>query len=243
MLEHMSVPQRAIIGRPRPRFNIRPEVLRGWDHRLTGNDTGMEEPVLAMYVNELYKPSLEIESIPGHWRATEWPPKGIEEVALYPQPQGVLSRRRTSDHVSELDYKATVGLTNRYRCPHNSAELPIDQLADDAYSMAYHTEPLNESVEILGCPRAVLHVSASAPLANWIVRLCDVAPDGTSTLVSKGILNGAHRDSNIEPSPLVPDEVYELEFNLKSMSWVFPPGHRIRVAVCNADFPNLWPTP
>ncbi len=251
MLERLSVPRRAIIGqwthgigRPGPPFNIRPEMLRWWDHWLKGNDTGMmDEPALAMYVNESYKPSLEIESIPGHWRATDWPPDGIEELALYPQPLGALASERDSDHVSELEYKATVGMTNRYRCPHNSAELAIDQRADDAYSMTFDTEPLADSVEILGFPRAILHVSASAPLANWIVRLCDVAPDGTSTLVSKGILNAAHRDSNVDPTPLVPNEIYELDFNLKVMSWVFPVGHRVRVAVCNADFPNLWPTP
>ena len=251
MLERMSAPTRAIIGqwthavgKPGPPFNVKPEMLRWWDHWLKDNDTGMmDEPSLAMYVNESYKPSLEIETIPGGWRSTEWPPKGIESIELYPQPLGALAHERRLDHESELEYKATVGMTNRYRCPHNAAELPIDQRADDAYSMTFDTDPLDTSLEILGFPQAVLHVSASAPQVNWIVRLCDVAPDGTSTLVSKGILNGAHRDSHVDPAPLTPDEVYELEFNLKVISWVFPPGHRVRVAIANADFPNLWPTP
>ena len=145
MLERMSVPRRAIIGqwthavgKPGPAFNVKPEMLRWWDHWLKGNDTGMlDEPPLAMYVNESYKPDLEIETIPGHWRATPWPPEGIEPVTLYPQPLGALARKRHLDHESELQYKATVGMTNRYPCPHNAAELPIDQRADDAYSMTF----------------------------------------------------------------------------------------------------------
>ncbi len=251
MLERMSVPTRAIIGqwthaigKPGPPYNPKPEMLRWWDHWLKQNDTGlMEEPRLAMYVNNSYKPSLEIESIPGEWRSTDWPPEGIESVTWYPQPGGALGGERTLDHESELEYKPTVGMTNRYRCPHNAAELPIDQRADDAYSMTFDTAPLEDNFEILGFPRAVLHVSASAPVANWIVRLCDVAPDGTSTLVTKGIINGAHRDSHVDPEPLTPGEIYELSFNLKVISWVFPKGHRVRVAIANADFPNLWPTP
>ena len=251
MLERMSAPTRAIIGqwthavgKPGPPYNVKPEMLRWWDHWLKGNDTGlMDEPPLAMFVNESYKPSLEIEIIPGSWRSTVWPPDGIELVELYPQPLGALARERRLDQESQLEYKPTVGMTNRYRCPHNAAELPIDQRADDAFSMTFDTDPLEEGLEILGFPQAILHVSATAPQANWIVRLCDVAPDGTSTLVSKGILNGAHRDSHIEPEPLIPGEVYELEFNLKVISWVFPKGHRVRVAIANADFPNLWPTP
>ena len=251
MLEQMSVPTRAIIGqwthavgKPGPPFNVKPEMLRWWDHWLKDNDTGlMGEPPLVMFVNQSYKPSLEIETIPGSWRSTVWPPDGINPMELYPQPRGELAHERRLDQEWELDYKPTVGMTNRYRCPHNSAELPIDQRADDAYSLTFDTDPLEECLEILGFPQAILHVSATAKQANWIVRLCDVAPDGTSTLVSKGILNGAHRDSHIDPEPLTPGEVYKLAFNLKVISWVFPHGHRVRVAIANADFPNLWPTP
>ncbi len=61
--------------------------------------------------------------------------------------------------------------------------------------------------------------------------------------MSKGILNGAHRDSHVDPEPLAPGQVYELKLNLKVSSWVFPKGHRVRVAIGNADFPNLWPSP
>jgi hypothetical protein len=75
------------------------------------------------------------------------------------------------------------------------------------------------------------------------VRLSDVAPDGTVTLVAGAGLNGAHRESAEKPSPLKPGRVYGLEIDMHFTSWVFPKGHRIRLAVNNAQWPMIWPTP
>ena len=166
----------------------------------------------------------------------------IVDATHYPQPDGALAPTRSSDLERELDYKATVGMTNRYRCPHDSAELPVDQRPDDDYSLCFDGAKLPADMEILGNPRATLYVSATAQAANWVVRLCDLAPDGTSTLVTKGVLNGTHYRSHANPQPLVPGQIYKLEVHLKAVSWVFPKGHRLRFAVCNADFPNLWPS-
>ena len=252
MLEKVDAPSRAIIGpwthgmgMPGPAIDIQLETLRWWDQWLKGMDTGvLDEPKLAIYVNHSYRPSLTIAEIPGEWRYEEgWPIKGVEDRVFYPQPDETLSRERKHSLARELVYKPTVGMTNRYRCPHNSAELPVDQRPDDDYSLCFNTPALSEEMEILGFPRVRLNVSSTAPVANWIVRLCDVAPDGSSTLVSKGILNGCHFKSHSSPEALVPGRIYTLEFNLKAISWLFPKGHRIRLAIANADFPNLWPSP
>jgi hypothetical protein len=68
-----------------------------------------------------------------------------------------------------------------------------------------------------------------------------VAPDGVSKLVSDGELNATHRASHSKPEPLKPGEVYELKIPMKSMAYIFPAGHRIRVDVASADFQNAWP--
>ena len=252
MMQHLTVPTRAIvgpwthgIGLPGPAINIQYEALRWWDCWLKGIDTGVtSEPPVALYVNRSYKPRLDLKDIPGEWRYEDtWPVKRAEEVCFIPQPDRLLARTKTSDIKWDLPYKPSIGMTNRYRCPHNAAELPIDQRADDDYSMCFDSQELSDELEILGHPRAELFVSCTAPVANWIVRLCDVAPDGTSTLVTKGLLNGTHRHSHTDPTPLVPGQVYKLEISLKVVSWIFPKGHRIRFAVSNADFPNLWPSP
>jgi hypothetical protein len=226
-------------------MNIQYESLRGRDRWLKGIDDGVtDEPRVSMFINHSYKPGLDIKEIPGQWRYEDaWPVPRSRDISFIPQPDGVLAKTKLTDMRRDLPYKPSAGMTNRYRCPHNEAELPIDQRADDNYSMCFDTERLTKDLEILGHPRAEIHVSCTAPVANWIVRLCDVAPDGTSTLVTKGILNGTHRISHNNPTPLVPGEIYKMVINLKVISWVFPQGHRIRFAVSNADFPNLWPSP
>ena len=101
----------------------------------------------------------------------------------------------------------------------------------------------SEEVAILGRPRALLRASATAPLADWFARLSDVAPDGTVTQITGAGLNGAQRDSMSEPRDLEPGKVYPLDIEMHLTSWVFPKGHRIRVAISNALWPMMLPTP
>jgi len=118
-----------------------------------------------------------------------------------------------------------------------------DQRPTDAFSLVYDTAPLDRDMEILGLPRAILNVAADAPMANWFVRLSDVAPDGTVTQVAAAGLNGTHRESDREPKALVPGERVQLEIEMHFTSWVFPAGHRLRLSMSNAQFPMIWPTP
>ncbi len=116
-----------------------------------------------------------------------------------------------------------------------------DQRPTDACSLVYDTDPLEEDLEILGLPRALLTVSADAPLAHWFARLSDIAPDGTVTLVASAGQNGAHRESAEHPRAIEPGQAFPLEIEMHFTSWVFPKGHRIRLAVNNAHWPMIWP--
>ena len=99
------------------------------------------------------------------------------------------------------------------------------------------------AVEILGVPRVVLHLAVSAPVATAVVRLTDVAPDGTSAQVTAGILNLTHRRSHAEPEPLVPGSVEEIVVDLRPAGYRWLPGHRIRVSVASSAWPVVWPSP
>ncbi len=122
-------------------------------------------------------------------------------------------------------------------------ELQPDQRPLDAYSLVYDTEPLTHDTAIMGLPHVMLRAAASAPMADWFARLEDVAPDGRVTLVTGAALNGAQRDSMAHPRYLVPEKFYSFSFDLHLASYVFPKGHRIRLAVSNALWPMAWPTP
>lgn len=71
-------------------------------------------------------------------------------------------------------------------------------------SFCVEGEPLNESIELLGFARVSFTVTSDEPLALVVARLCDVAPDGASLLVTRGMLNLTQRTSRAAPEPLVP---------------------------------------
>src|SRR5262249_4524739 len=81
------------------------------------------------------------------------------------------------------------------------------------------------------------------PVAQLSVKLCDVAPDGTSLLVTRGILNLTHRESHEHPTALIPGQVYPIALELSSISHVFAAGHRAWLSIAGADWPLAWPPP
>ena len=110
-------------------------------------------------------------------------------------------------------------------------ELLSDPRPVDAFSLVYDSAPLDHDLAILGRPRAILKASATAKQADWFARLSDVAPDGTVTQITGAGLNGAQRESMSAPRELEPGKVYPLNIEMHVTSWVFPKGHRIRVAI------------
>ncbi len=254
MLQHMTAPVKGLIGPwghtypnwgyPEPKMEWRHEAVRWFDQWLKGKGTGiMDEPKFAVYVRDWHPPGLTLDEAPGRWRWEEgWPLErgGIMELNLHPDHRLDRSQPGAADH--ELKYIPSVGIEAGGSVMWWGDFMP-DQRPTDEKSLVYDTEPLEEDLEILGFPRVVLKASASAPLAHWFVRLSDVAPDGRVTQITGAALNGAHRNSAVDPEPLVPGETYDLEIEMHFTSWIFPKGHRIRLSVSNAQWPMFWPTP
>src|SRR3546814_17806124 len=90
-----------------------------------------------------------------------------------------------------------------------AAELPGDQRADDGKSLCFDSQSLTEPLEILGAPELKLEIEVDQPTAFLAVRLCDVAPDGSSKRVTYAILNLNHRDGREPPKQLTPGERFK----------------------------------
>ena len=65
--------------------------------------------------------------------------------------------------------------------------------------------------DVIGRPRAAVNLSSTAGVTQIVAKPCDVAPDGTSALVTAAYLNVAHRQSHTDPSPIEPGRVYEFD--------------------------------
>ena len=223
-----------------PRYEWRDQAVRWFDYWLKGRDTGvLKDPRLLVYLQHWHRPEAGTQDVPGEWRAESWPPHELSPTTFYLQPEHRLSADEPLTGRDQLRYMPSAGVEAGFWW----GELLTDQRPVDAYSLVYDSEPLGEEVAILGRARVTLQAAADAPLADWFVRLSDVAPDGEVTLVSGAGINGAQRNSKAKPEDLTPGKVYPLGIDLHLASWVFPKGHRIRIAVSNALWPMLWPTP
>jgi hypothetical protein len=89
----------------------------------------------------------------------------------------------------------------------------------------------------------VLKWRSPVPVATAVVRLSDVAPDGTPTQVTSGILNLTHRDGHEAPAPLPIDESVTVRVRMRVAGYRFLAGHRIRLSVASAAWPIAWPSP
>jgi predicted acyl esterase len=118
-----------------------------------------------------------------------------------------------------------------------------DQQEDDARSLTFETPPLDAPIEILGAPVVTLDVASDRPIANLVVRLCDVHPSGESLRVSYGVLNLTHRESHEQPALLAIGERYRVRIQLNDAGSVFPPGHKVRLAISTDYWPMIWPSP
>ena len=222
------------VSMPGPRIDHVP-VMIAWWHRWLREDPSVDTgPPIAIYVRRWTDPEPDTDTYAGGWRAEPtWPPARLTE-----------ERRALSTGAgATLEIRGDVGVTGSIWCAGLPPfGLPWDQRPDEAFSLVSDW-PVDTEVEIMGRPRVELTLASSAPVAFVSAKLCDVAPDGTSALVTRGILNLTHRDSHERPNPLPVGEPVHVTFELDATAYVFEPGHRIRLDLAPSDFPSSWPPP
>ncbi|MGW7367075.1 CocE/NonD family hydrolase [Streptomyces sp. NPDC054841] len=245
---------------PGPAIGFLQETLRWWDHWLkagpdsahAGGGTGasgtgasgtgaggtgaggtgvMAEPLLRAWISESHPPATTYDELPGRWVADDaWPSAHITpvEYAFRGPPVIVDSPQHTG-----LD-------AGRFVPCGNDADLPPDQRDEDAKSASFEFA-VDERTEILGRPRVTLRLRMDVPFGQAVARLCDVAPDGSSTLVTRGVLNLSARHGRDRADAWPPGATEDVTFELNGIGHAFPPGHRIRLAVSSAYWPWIWP--
>ena len=256
-------PSRTIVGNwvhglpssatPGPPVDELHELVRFFDRWLKGIPNGADqEPAVVWFEREYAEPEPFPEVLPGRWRAATAVPHPAVEARTWAFAGGSLPL------VGRLvGGSAEAGGVDRYRHrPTNGTRASLswgaggppnglarDLRPDESLGPTYTSDPLEMALEIFGMPEVVLHLAASASVATAVVRLTDVAPDGTSAQVTAGILNLTHRRSHAAPEPVEPGRVEEIRVVLRPAGYRFLPGHRLRVSVASAAWPVIWPSP
>jgi uncharacterized protein len=257
VLEHVQTPVRGLIGpwahtspehgAPGPAIGFLQECARFFAASLDGAENGFfDEPRLISYMQEPVDPAGSYGERPGRWVAdSSWPSPAVEPWTLAVGPE-VLGAEAPGSPVTTRSVSSpqATGVDGGVWCGDGSpADFPLDQRADDGASLCWDTAPLTERVELLGPAAAQLELSVDRPWALVAVRVCDVAPDGTSTLVARGLLNLARREGRDRSVPMPLGESVVVTIPLQSTAYAIPAGHRIRLAVSTTYWPMVWPSP
>lgn len=255
LLDHLEVPCRAIAGpwghhfphmaTPGPVVDYLGETLRWWQRWLS-DDASTAHKAEKSYLAFLKRgdtPNPWAEQVSGRWvEESQWPSPRVQSRSLFLTERG-LSGEAAPAPIRLIHSPLDTGAESGEWVPHSfGPEIPGDQRPIDAGSVVFDSVPLAQPFELLGSPSLSLHLSSNRPSGHLIARLCDVAPDGASELVSIGVLNLAHRQGNAEPSPMPIDESTELRITLDHVGHCFPTGHRIRLSLSTAYWPLIWPS-
>ncbi len=257
LLEHLRVPRKGLIGpwshkyphiaAPGPAIGFLQESLRWWDTWLKEKDRGvLQEPMFRVWMQDSVPPTSSYEVRPGRWVAEpEWPSPNIR-ATRFVLAQGGL--RPLGEQVAETEISIqsplTVGLFAGKWCSYAAGpDLAHDQRQEDGGALVFDSEPLNESLEILGSVKVDLDLSSNEPLAMIALRLSDVAADGKATRVTYGLANLTHRCSAEHPDQLERGQSYRVSVALNHVAQVLPAGHRIRIALSTSYWPLAWPPP
>jgi uncharacterized protein len=229
---------------PDAEFDKTDIMIRWFDHWLKGLDNGVDrEPPLRYFVMGSGKwKSAETWPVPGTF-ATEYflhsdgDARPLESCgSLSPDKPG-RDEPPESFTFDPRDPTPTLWNVKLFTVPSDRRRL---EHRDDI--LYYCTEPLTEEVEIAGHPEVVLYASSSATDTDFFARLVDEHPftdePGLALEICYGMVRARHRNSWLEEELVEPGEVVEYRIKLGATACRFRKGHRIRLEICSADFPN-----
>ena len=229
---------------PEPRIGFLQEALKWWDRWLKGEENEVEnEPDYRVYLMDGVRPANWYEDRPGRWIAeaegtgsTRAPMRWhLNAAGLGDMPDDISAQISSPQHCGMQ--------AGEYCAIWLGPEMPGDQRADDAFSACFDTAPLESDMDISGAPLVKLTLASDRPQAQIAVRLCHVHPDGASTRITYGVLNLSHRSDPGAPVPMPANSAEQITLALDHIAYRVPKGHRLRLAVSNAYWPLIWPSP
>jgi putative CocE/NonD family hydrolase len=106
--------------------------------------------------------------------------------------------------------------------------------------LLYETHALEHPLHIAGPLQAILYAASSARDTDWKVTLYGISAEGEPYPIGLtfGILRARFRNSFNEPELLEPGRIYEYRLDIGQTGITIPAGHRLRLEIASASFPE-----
>lgn len=242
----------------RPPGNPTDVTLAWFDRFLKGTSNGIENGPRVQY--------FDLGS--SQWKTSDtWPPTGSATRRFYLSgaPSGSTNSLNDGSLTDTLPegaaaavdryfYDPAVGTGETFSKWGTLALTPhirLDQRADQAHALTYTTQPLAAPLTLAGPIELHLWAQTDASDTDWVVKVNDVAPDGSSMLITSGFMRATHREwdparsdsgapwiNNTAPSPVVRFVPLEYRIDVWDTAYQVQPGHRLRIMVGSSDTPS-----
>jgi len=203
--------------------------------------------------------------------ATQWPPAGTDFSRLYLHPgAGAAEPVAGSLQPGTLDSAAPTGAgsdsyftnpaaglsmsMNSYGTIAISPFAPTDQRLEEEQGLTWRTAPYAKAERLAGPLQLHLAASSSATDTDWVVRLSDVGPDGSESVITEGALRASHREldqarsstgapyhTDDNPQPLEPGKTYDFDIAIIPTAYELAPGHSLQLRLTTDDLPTRLP--
>ena len=214
---------------PGPRIDFDAELVAWFDHWMRGR--GTHDDRCDVFVRSSTRPSVDLDLHEGSWLTLPSVPPVTEATLDLTAPVSleVIARRRHR-RLDRLRRPPALG-TLRRPAPRRRA-------------LAHLGDRPSAGTRRRSSGAAGPGLGDDARQRSLSVKLCDVFPDGSSALVTRGTLDLAYRDGvHGSPSPLVPGREYQVEVVLDACAYRWTPGQTLRVSVAGSDWPNTVAPP
>jgi uncharacterized protein len=133
---------------------------------------------------------------------------------------------------------------------------PLDQRIDQPLGLTYTTPALTAPLPLAGPSELRFWAITEGSDMAWVGRLIDVAPDGSTSLITQGWLRASFR--YVDPArsrpgaPYLPDDRQlpvtiglqtEYRMDIWDIAYTLAPGHRLRLWLSSSDSPDHEPLP
>ena len=204
--------------------NWQPLLDRFFDHTLKGVDNGVdaEPPVLTEGRSASAKST-------GFRAEDAWPPSGTTAKRLHLSRDGTLTTRPLAGYEPFTDLASS----NEER----STRMP----AAESDWLFFRGAPLAQALRMTGAARLELSLEVDRAHAQLAPLLVDVAPDGTTKVVSRGFLNLLYRNGLARAEEIPAGEPIRATVTFKPQDQLFEAGHSIGVIVQGSNV--VWALP
>lgn len=187
-------------------------------------------------------PRVRWEAANGEWHeSATWPPTDASSLVLHLAPSGNVPADPRGGGLSAQPpgMSAEVLWTHDPSSPVPSLiadpwrpllDLPDERSVDSrADVLTFTSGEWTDGLLLAGPVTVKVTITADAPSTHAVARLCDVRPDGRSTLIVEGV-------ALVE----APESGTEVEVDLGDTGYLLRPGHRLRLQISASSFPR-WP--